>query len=128
MIFEQGDIVSLIFDYENEMWQAAKNGDNAAFSQLVSAEAVMVCGGYRCTGTEYADLIGNFGISDYQISSFEIVLETDSIVQTHYIVKTAADNPVNSDLAGAFHVTSTWEKKDKWRLIFNMDSRIMQEV
>ena len=29
-------------------------------------------------------------------------------------------------LEGVFHITSTWKKiEDKWKLIFNMDSRII---
>ena len=33
----------------------------------------------------------------------------------------------NADLEGAFHITSTWKKfSDKWKLSFNMDSRIIK--
>lgn len=120
-------MINIIFELENEMWQAAKDGNKTEFAKLVSADAVMVCGGYRCTGTEYAEFIGDFGISDFEISNFEVVHETDKTVQVHYIVTTTADAPENADLAGKFHVTSTWEKRDsKWILIFNMDSRIME--
>ena len=109
------------------MWQAAQNGDKAAFSQLVCADAVMICGGYRCTGAEYAELVADFGISAFEIEDFEVLLETGSIVQVHYIVKTTADDPENADLAGVFHVTSTWQKQNgAWRLVFNMDSRIIE--
>lgn len=32
----------------------------------------------------------------------------------------------NSDLAGTFHITSTWKKSENtYKLIFNMDSRNM---
>ncbi len=116
-----------IYELENKMWQAAKSGDKSDFSELVSADAIMVCGGYRCTGAEYAEFIGDFGISGYSITNFEIVHKTDNDVQVHYIVTTTADKPENADLAGTFHVTSTWENKgDKWTLVFNMDSRIME--
>lgn len=116
-----------ILKLEDAMWCAAKNGDAATFLQIVSPDAVMVCGGYRCTGAEYAEFIRDFGISDYEISNFEIVHETDKTVQVHYIVKTAADSPENADLAGMFHITSTWaELDDGWKLVFNMDSRILQ--
>ena len=87
----------------------------------------MICGGYRCTGAEYAELISDFGISDFEITDFEVVHETDKTVQVHYIVKTTADTPENADLAGMFHVTSTWENRNsQWVLVFNMDSRIMR--
>ena len=118
-------MINTIYEYENKMWESAKCGDKESFSKLVSAEAVMVCGGYRCMGAEYAEFISDFGISDFEINGFEIVHETDKAVQVHYIVKTTADTPENADLAGVFHVTSTWEKRDgEWILIFNMDSRI----
>ena len=116
----------MIYELENKMWQTAKDGNKTEFAKLVSADAVMVCGGYRCTGADYAELVGDFGISDFEITNFEIVHETDKTVQVHYIVKTTAATPENADLAGMFHVTSTWEKRDeKWVLVFNMDSRIM---
>ena len=116
----------MIYQLENKMWQAAVSGDKAAFLELVCADAVMVCGGYRCNGAQYAELISNFGILEFVISDFETVHETDKTVQVHYIVKTTSDTPENADLAGIFHVTSTWEKRDgRWMLVFNMDSRIM---
>ena len=117
----------VISELENKMWQSAVEGDSATFSELVSADAVMVCGGYRCTGAEYAELIRDFSISEYEISDFEIVKQTDNTVQVHYIVRTTTDLPENADLAGVFHVTSTWEYRcNKWRLVFNMDSRIIE--
>ncbi len=120
-------MINIISELENKMWQAAKNGNKTEFTKLVSGDAVMVCGGYRCTGAEYAELVSDFGISDFKIANFEIVHETDKTVQVHYIVKTTADVPENADLAGKFHVTSTWENHgSKWALIFNMDSRIME--
>ncbi len=116
----------MIYKLENKMWQAAKDGNKIKFAGLVSADAVMVCGGYRCTGAEYAGFISNFGISDFEITDFEIVHETDKSVQVHYIVKTTADAPENADLAGTFHVTSTWTNLNgEWVLVFNMDSRIL---
>ena len=33
---------------EKRMWEAAKNRDAERFLEIVSPEAVMVCGGYRC--------------------------------------------------------------------------------
>lgn len=117
----------MIYELENKMWQSAKDSDKNGFAKLVSADAVMVCGGYRCTAAEYAEFISDFGISDFEITNFEIVHETDKTVQVHYIVTTIASSPENADLAGKFHVTSTWENRGgEWTLIFNMDSRIMR--
>lgn len=117
----------MIYELENKMWQAAKNGDKTEFAKLVDSNAIMVCGGYRCTGAEYAEFVSNFGISDFEITHFEIVHETDNTVQVHYIVKTTAIAPENADLEGKFHVTSTWGNREgKWVLVFHMDSRIME--
>ena len=114
-----------VYALENAMWQAAKTCDKDAFSQLVSADAVMLCGGARCSGTEYAEMVGVFGIEDYEITEFEMLYHSDLQVQVYYIVRTIADSPENADLAGMFRVTSTWEKRDgAWLLIFNMDQRI----
>lgn len=44
-----------IYTLEKRMWDAAKNRDCKAFLELVSEDAVMVCGGYRCTGKEYSE-------------------------------------------------------------------------
>ena len=33
----------------------------------------------------------------------------------------------NSDLAGKFHITTTWKKdKNAWKVVFNMDQRIVE--
>lgn len=118
-----------IKEKENKMWQAVMHCDKAAFSELVSGNAVMVCGGYRCSGAEYAGFVEDFGISDYEISCFETVLETDEVVQVHYVVRTVAASPENDDLAGLFNVTSTWAcRNGEWKLVFNMDSRLMEEA
>lgn len=117
-----------IFELEQKMWKAAAGRDKEAFLQLVSPEVVMVCGGFRCSGADYAELIKDFGISSYGITNFETVAETEQLVQDHYIVKTIADSPETADLAGIFHITSTWAKKNSvWKLIFNMDQRIFDE-
>lgn len=114
----------MIFKLEDRMWQAALKRDKQAFSQLVSPSAVMVCGGYRCTGAQYADIIEDFGISEYTISDFEAVLETADVVQVHYLIRITEDSPETADLAGVFHVTSTWKNDGgKWQLVFNMDHR-----
>lgn len=115
-----------IFELEQKMWQAALNNDQNTFLQLVSPDAVMVCGGFRCSGAEYAEIIKDFGISSFEITDFETVAEAEDLVQIHYLVRTAADLPETADLAGQFHITSTWAKKnDVWTLIFNMDQRVM---
>ncbi len=114
-----------ILDLEVAMWEAAKKRDSQAFLELVDTNAVMVCGGFRCSGSDYAQIITEFDVAQYQISNYEIIEETDCLCQVHYIIKTTVANPQNSDLAGKFHITSTWKNTaGMWKLIFNMDSRI----
>ena len=112
-------------EYELSMWEAAKNRDVDAFLQVVNQDAVMVCGGYRCTGAEYAQIIREFDIAEYKISEFEVIAKTETLCQIHYVIETTVSEEKNKDLEGKFYITSTWEKNaDAWKLIFNMDSRI----
>lgn len=116
-----------IKDYETYMWEAAKNRDSEKFLQVVSEDAVMFCGGFRCTGIEYAEIIKDFDVVQYEMSHFEVVAEAENICQVHYVIATTVSDERNRDLEGAFQVTSTWKKQNGvWKLIFNMDSRIMQ--
>ncbi|MBO5229002.1 MAG: nuclear transport factor 2 family protein [Lachnospiraceae bacterium] len=114
-----------IKEYEIYMWEAARKQDAQAFLEVVSKDAVMVCGGFRCSGAEYADIIKEFDLTEYEIKGFEIVLETDYVCQVHYIISTVVANERDKDLEGKFHITSTWKRTDdKWKLVFNMDSRL----
>lgn len=107
------------------MWRAAQARDKAAFLELVDENAVMVFGGFRCTGAEYAEIITEFDCTSFETEGFETVCETPDAVQVHYVITTAAERPENADLSGKFHVTSTWKKcGGRWKLVFNMDSRI----
>ena len=47
------DILAL----EKQMWEAAKDRNVSGFLDLVSDQAIMVCGGYRCKGKEYSEII-----------------------------------------------------------------------
>lgn len=110
---------------ETAMWEAAKARNPEKFLELVDKNAVMVCGGFRCSGAQYAEIIGEFDIADYIISDFEIVGEDENTCQVHYVIKTTVNEERNADLAGVFHITSTWRKSEHGRrLIFNMDSRV----
>lgn len=117
----------LIKDLEIRIWEAASHRDTKEFLDLVKDDAVMVCGGYRCSGKEYGDFISEFDLATYEIKFYETIVVTDSIVQNHYVITTKVNESRNQDLEGSFHVTSTWEKvDDKWKLIYNMDSRIFE--
>ncbi len=111
--------------YEEKMWHATVCGNAEEFLRVVSADAVMVCGGYRCSGEEYSTFIEEFSISSYEITNFEEVFRTDELAQVCYHVRTEVVSEEDADVAGLFCVTSTWQKKDgEWKLIFNMDSRL----
>ncbi len=110
---------------ETKMWEAAKNRNAVEFLNLVSEDAVMVCGGYRCTGKEYAEIISFFDCKSYNIINFETICEDTSSVQVHYVIKLEVNDDKNSDLAGTFHITTTWKNQDgRWKVVFNMDQRV----
>ena len=114
-----------MIENERKMWEAAKQQDAEAFLEVVDENAIMVCGGYRCSGAEYAQIIRDFDVSEYQILEYEVIEETDALAQIHYVIEIKVADSKNADLEGKFHITSTWKKvSDKWKLVFNMDSRI----
>lgn len=45
-----------VINMEKNMWEAFSNGDSTTFVQLVSNEAIMICGGYKTSGAEYEKL------------------------------------------------------------------------
>lgn len=116
----------LIFEKENDMWKAACNRDVVAFKELVANDAIMICGGYRCLGAEYAEYVKDFYISGYEIINEEIIFSNDEAVQIHYVIEVKTELPESDDLGGIFHVVTLWKKNNNlWKLYFNMDSRIL---
>ena len=114
-----------IMQLEKNMWEAALHRDADSFRKLVSSDAVMICGGYRCLGSEYADIIPEFYISGYSISGMEVIGSGSDKVILHYVLRVSVENSSARDLEGTFHVVSVWEKiGEAWKLIFNMDSRV----
>ena len=118
-------IPELIKEQEIRMWEAAKACDKEAFLRVVSDSAVMVCGGFRCTGAEYAEVVAQFDCKEYAIREFEVTASAPGLVQVHYLIDLTVENPANADLAGTFHITTTWQQfGETWKAIFNMDQRI----
>nr|WP_308743434.1 nuclear transport factor 2 family protein [uncultured Anaerocolumna sp.] len=116
----------LIFEKEYEMWKAASKRDDVAFKELVADNAIMICGGYRCLGTEYAEYIKNFYINGYEIKNEEVIFSSEEAVQIHYVIDVKTELPETADLSGVFHVVSLWKMENNlWKLYFNMDSRII---
>lgn len=121
------NVIELAKNLETTMWEAAKNHDENAFLDVVDEEAVMVCGGYRCSGKEYSEFIKHEDISLYEFLAFEVILNTNDLIQVHYVVNIDVVNKQITDFAGKFHVTSTWRMfGEKFKLVFNMDSRIIE--
>lgn len=119
---------NIIIQMEYEMWESVLHQDVANFRKLVSPDAVMVCGGYRCLGTEYASFIPDFMISGYEIRHMEVITSSEREVTLHYVIETRVDDVNAKDLSGLFHVVSIWKKNlQDWTLIFNMDSRILEQ-
>lgn len=120
------NIEEIIFGKEYDMWKAASNRDDLAFQELVAADAIMICGGFRCLGVEYAEYIKNFNISGYEIKNEEVIFSSEEAVQIHYVIDVKTELSESADLGGVFHVVSLWKiKNNLWKLYFNMDSRII---
>lgn len=54
-----------------------------AFKELVAKDAVMICGAIDARGTEYAEYINDFSISEYEIKNEEVIYFSDEAVQIH---------------------------------------------
>ena len=115
------------YDLEVSMWEAARNRSSSNFLKVVSEEAVMVCGGLRCTGKEYAEIVAMFDCKAYAIEHLEIVNQDENSIQVHYVIHLEVNSEENSDLAGTFHITTTWKNMDGvWKVVFNMDQRVFE--
>lgn len=118
----------LVITKEHDMWKAASNRDVAQFKELVADDAVMICGGYRCLGAEYAEYIKDFDVDEYEIINEEVIFSSEEAVQIHYVIEVKTKLPEASDLGEVFHVVSLWKLvNNQWRLYFNMDSRIITD-
>lgn len=118
-----------VYELEISMWEAAKNRSSSDFLEVVSKEAVMVCGGFRCSGKEYAEIVAAFDCKCYTIEDFEIVHQDENSMQVHYVLHMEVNREENSDLAGTFHITTTWKNIDGiWKVVFNMDQRVFCEM
>ena len=117
--------MSFAEEMERKIWECAQNCDAKSFLEIVCEDALMVCGGYRNSGKEYAGYIAQFDCESYEIKDFQIIIETSDVIQNCYVVDVKVSDPRNDDLAGIFFVTSSWRKvNDKWMLVYNMDTRL----
>ena len=69
-----------IRELEEKMWRAAQSRNKAAFLEVVDENAVMVCGGFRCSGADYTGIISEFDCAGFVIEQFETVCGTPDIM------------------------------------------------
>lgn len=111
-----------VINMEKNMWEAFSNGDSTSFAQLVSDEAIMICGGYKTTGAEYAKIVEQIRLQDYEVSDFFVKEISANTILVNYLAKVKCPDP---SISGIFRVSSLWvNDNDKLKLLFNQDSRI----
>ena len=82
--------------------------------------------GIQMHGVEYADVVAMFDCKKYVIEHFEIVNQDTKSIQVHYVIHLEVNSEENKDLAGTFHITTTWKCTDDiWKVVFNMDQRVL---
>ncbi|RXE57916.1 nuclear transport factor 2 family protein [Acetivibrio mesophilus] len=111
-----------IINFEKQMWEAFATGNSESFGDLVSKDALMICGGFRETGSEYTAIVSQIRLQGYELTDI-IVKEVDlNSVLINYIVTVKSSE---QDLNGKYRVSSLWVKNDeKWKVVFNQDSKI----
>ncbi len=111
-----------IINFEKQMWEAFATGNSELFEDLVSKDALMICGGSRETGSEYTTIVSQIRLQGYELTDI-IVKEVDSnVILINYIVNVKSLDPV---MKGKYRVSSLWVKNDKkWKVVFNQDSKI----
>lgn len=107
---------------EVQMWEAFSSGDSNSFHELVSNEAIMICGGFRESGYEYSNIVAQIRLDKYEISDFVVKLISQDSALTNYIVEVQCPD---ESISGLFRVSSLWiNNGDKWELVFNQDTKL----
>lgn len=111
-----------IINFEKQMWEAFATGNSELFEDLVSKDALMICGGYRETGSEYTNIVSQIRLQGYELTDI-IVKEVDlNVILINYIVNVKSFDP---NMNGKYRVSSLWVKnEEKWKVVFNQDSKI----
>lgn len=114
-----------VIGMEKKMWEAFASGNSASFGKIVSADAMMICGGFKESGAEYARIVENVNLSNYELSEFDVKVINPNVVLTNYIVKVDCQDYT---LAGTFRVSSLWINEDgNWKVVFNQDSNLVSQ-
>lgn len=114
-----------VIGMEKKMWEAFASGNSALFGEIVSADAMMICGGFKESGAEYARIVENVNLSNYELSEFDVKVINPNVVLTNYIVKVDCQDYT---LAGTFRVSSLWINEDgNWKVVFNQDSNLVSQ-
>ncbi len=121
-MMNKGSIEEIIKNLEVQMWEAFSCGNSKLFSEVVSNEAMMICGGYRETGYEYANIVAQIRLDGYEIKDFVVKIINPDSVLTNYVINVECPDP---SISGVFRVSSLWIKnEDKWELVFNQDTKL----
>ena len=124
MILNNGDhgLIEIMKAIEHQMWDAFCCGDSGTFSKLVSADAMMICGGYRESGAEYTGIVAQVRLDGYRIDDFIVKVLAPDTALTNYIVEVSCSDAI---LSGTFRVSSLWRSVNgDWQLVFNQDTRL----
>ncbi len=114
-----------VIGMEKKMWEAFASGNSASFGKIVSADAMMICGGFKESGAEYAKIVENINLSNYELSEFDVKIINPNVILTNYIVKVDCQDYT---LAGTFRVSSLWINEDgNWKVVFNQDSNLVSQ-
>lgn len=112
-----------IINLEKQIWEAFATGNSKLFGNLVSKDALMVCGGFRETGSKYASIVSQIRLQKYELYDFIVRKVEANAILINYIVNVEAFDKV---LDGKFRVSSLWVKSgEKWQMVFNQDSNLI---
>lgn len=112
-----------VISMEKKMWEAFATGDSASFGEIVSKDAMMICGGFKESGSEYTKIVEHVNLSNYELSEFDVKVINQNVVLTNYVVRVDCQDYT---LAGRFRVSSLWINEDgNWKVVFNQDSKVI---
>lgn len=114
-------IYETILEQEQKLWQCYALGDSAAFGRLVDPQALMIVGGERGSGADYAQAIAMVRLQGYELRDVVVLDLGPGAAAIHYSV-TIKDYPGPYDLSGTYRVTSIWQRREGgWVLVLNQD-------
>lgn len=117
------DVQNTLIAQEKQMMAAFARGNSQAFAALALPEALMVTGGMRSSGAQYARETAQVRLKDFRMTDFTVLPLSADAVLLHYTLE-VVDYPGPYDLSGVYLVSSVWVRREEgWRLIFNQDAQ-----